>query len=112
MKNFTKQDLKPNMILELKEFNGDNRIICYYVGTSILPLNYGSFLNLSDFSEDKRKYAHTTATYSLNQTDEEKKIGIMRLGELVVRESEFDRTRQVKVLQCLQRGRPFIGSYF
>jgi archaellum biogenesis ATPase FlaH len=69
-------------------------------------------LSLSDFSEDKRKYAHTTATYSLNQTDEEKKIGIMRLGELVIRESEFDRTRQVKVLQCLQRGRPFIGSYF
>jgi len=69
-------------------------------------------LSLSDFSEDKRKYAHTTATYSLNQTDEEKKIGIMRIGELVVRESEFDRTRQVKVLQCLQRGRPFIGSYF
>lgn len=52
MNNFTKQDLKPNMILELKEFNGINRTICYYVGTSILPLNYGSFLNLSDFSED------------------------------------------------------------
>ena len=69
-------------------------------------------LSLSDFSEDKRKYAHTTATYSLNQTDVEKKIGLMRLGELVVRESDFDRTRQVKVLQCLQRGRPFIGSYF
>lgn len=69
-------------------------------------------ITLTDFSEDKRKYAHTTATYSLNQTDEEKKIGIMRLGELVIRESEFDRTRQVKVLQCLQRGRPFIGSYF
>lgn len=69
-------------------------------------------LTLADFSEDKRKYAHTTATYSLNQTDEEKKIGIMRLGELVVRESESDRTRQVKMLQCLQRGRPFIGSFF
>lgn len=69
-------------------------------------------ITLTDFSEDKRKYAHTTATYSLNQTDEEKKIGIMRLGELMIRESEFDRTRQVKVLQCLQRGRPFIGSYF
>ena len=69
-------------------------------------------ISLSDFSEDKRKYAHTTATYSLNQTDEEKKIGILRIGELVVRESEFDRTRQIKVLQCLQRGRPFIGSFF
>ncbi len=81
--------------------------------TQAAASSYGKeTITLSDFSEDKRKYAHTTAVYSLNQTDEEKKIGIMRLGELVIRESEFDRTRQVKVLQCLQRGRPFIGSYF
>lgn len=81
--------------------------------TQAAASSYGKeTITLTDFSEDKRKYAHTTATYSLNQTDEEKKIGIMRLGELVIRESEFDRTRQVKVLQCLQRGRPFIGSYF
>lgn len=69
-------------------------------------------IKLSDFSEDKRKYAHTTAMYALNQTDEEKKLGIMRISELVIRDDEFDRTRQVKVLQCLQKGRPFIGSFF
>lgn len=69
-------------------------------------------IQLSDFSEDKRKYAHITAMYSLNQSDEEKKIGIMRIGELMLREGAFDRTRQVKVLQRLQQGRPHIGSYF
>ena len=69
-------------------------------------------IDLTDFSEDKRKFAHVTAMYGMNQTPEEKKLGILRLNELVVRESDFDSTRQVKVLQCLSRGRPLIGSYF
>jgi hypothetical protein len=49
--------------------------------------------------------------YALNQTAEEKRIGILRIGELVIRDDEFDWKRQVKILQCLQRGRPLIGSY-
>lgn len=68
-------------------------------------------ITLKDFSEDKRKYAHVTAMYALNQTAEEKRIGILRIGELVIRDDEFDWKRQVKILQCLQRGRPLIGSY-
>lgn len=69
-------------------------------------------LRLSDFSEDKRKYAHVTAMYGLNQTFEEKKIGIMRINEMVVREADFDTTCTIKVLQRLQMGRPFLGSFF
>jgi len=64
-----------------------------------------------DFSEDKRKYAHVTAMYGLNQTEEEKQIGIMRLNELVVREGDFSTSNQIKVLQRLQIGRPVLGSY-
>jgi len=69
-------------------------------------------LKRGDFSEDKRKYAHVTAMYGLNQTDEEKKIGIMRLNEMVVRDDEFNITRQVRLLQRLEIGRPFLGSYW
>lgn len=68
-------------------------------------------LRLKDFSETKTKYAHVTAMYGLNQTDDEKKIGIMRINELVIREGDFDRINQIKVLQRLQTGRPFLGSY-
>ena len=68
-------------------------------------------LDLSDYSEDKRKYAHTTAMYGLNQLPDEKRIGLLRINELVIRESDFDRERPVTVLQRLQMGRPFIGSY-
>jgi len=68
-------------------------------------------LNKSNFSEDKRKYAHVTAMYGLNQTEREKQIGIMRLNELVVRDGDFNAANQCKILQRLQMGRPFLGSY-
>jgi len=73
-------------------------------------------LKLSNFSEDKRKYAHVTAMYGMNQDKEsvsrEKKLGIVRFNELVVREGSFDTTSQVTVLQNLNIGRPYLGSYF
>jgi hypothetical protein len=68
-------------------------------------------LGLSNFSEDKRKYGHVTAFFGLNQTEDEKRIGIMRINELVVRDGAFDRAKQVRVLQCLEIGRPFLDSY-
>jgi len=71
-------------------------------------------LRLSNFSEDKRKYAHVTAMYGLNQDPKgrEKQLGIMRINEMVVREDDFSNARQVTVLQNLHRGRPFLGSYW
>jgi hypothetical protein len=68
-------------------------------------------LNRSNFSEDKRKYAHVTAMYGLNQTEIEKEIGLIRLNELVIRDGDFSSKNQCKVLQRLQMGRPFLGSY-
>jgi hypothetical protein len=68
-------------------------------------------LSIDDFSEDKRKFAHVTAMYGLNQTPDEKRIGIMRINELVVREADFDSHHPVTVLQRLQMGRPVLGSY-
>jgi hypothetical protein len=68
-------------------------------------------LSLDDFSEDKRKYAHVTAMYGLNQTIDEKRIGLMRISPLVVREDDFITSDEVKILQRLQIGKPFLGSY-
>ena len=71
-------------------------------------------LRMNNFSEDKRKYGHVTAMWGLNQDskDREKIIGVMRINEIVKREGEFFHTREVKVLQNLKRGRPFLGSYW
>jgi hypothetical protein len=80
--------------------------------TQAAASSYGKeILRLSDFSEDKRVYAHVTAMYGLNQTEEEKQIGIMRINEMVVREADYSSKRTVKVLQRLETGRPFLGSF-
>jgi hypothetical protein len=65
-----------------------------------------------NFSEDKRKYAHVTGVLALNQTEEEKMAGLMRIGWVFLRESDYDRRRTVKVIQCLQVGKPCIASYW
>ena len=70
-------------------------------------------LALKNFSEDKRKYAHVTAMWGLNQdpSGREKKLGIMRINELVIREGAFANDNQVYILQNLYRGRPFLSSF-
>ena len=71
-------------------------------------------LDLNNFSEDKRKYAHVTAMYGLNQDPEgrEKELGLMRINKIVIREGDFHPTQEVYVLQRLQIGRPFLGSFY
>ncbi len=70
-------------------------------------------LSLSNFSEDKRKLSHVTAQYGLNQDPEgrEKRLGILRINEIVVREGEFSPDNEVVVLQDLSIGRPYLESY-
>ena len=69
-------------------------------------------LTMSNFSEDKRKFAHVTAMFGLNQSPDgrEKQLGIMRINELVVREGAALQT-DVTVLQDLRRGRPCLESF-
>lgn len=71
-------------------------------------------LKMENFSEDKRKYAHPTAFYGLNQDHKgrEKSLGIMRINEIVIREGDFSNANQVHLLQNLRRGRPFLDSYW
>jgi hypothetical protein len=71
-------------------------------------------LSIANFSEDKRKFAHVTAMYGLNQDrhGREKELGIMRLNQLVVRESEFSVNNQVRILQNLRRGQACLSSFW
>lgn len=71
-------------------------------------------LTLANYSEDKRKYGHVTAMWGLNQdtTGREKELKIMRLNQMVMRDGDFSVKNQVHVLQNLQRGRPYIASYW
>jgi len=71
-------------------------------------------LSPKNFSEDKRKFAHVTAMYGLNQdrSGREKDLGIMRLNEIFIREGAFSKSKQVYILQNLKRGQPALSSYW
>ncbi len=69
-------------------------------------------LALSNFSEDKRKYGHVTAMYAINQNQKDKSEKVQRIATLILREGEFNTMHQVKVLQCLTLGKPYVDSYW
>lgn len=61
-------------------------------------------------SEDIRKIAHVNLMGVLNQTATEKRYGIMRFGIISHRHEHFDELTQVKILQQLEIGQPFLDS--
>lgn len=67
-------------------------------------------LSMSNFSEDKRKFAHVTAMVGINQTPLEKESQIQRLNYLVRREDEFFSSRHVYVAGCLAVANPCVRS--
>jgi hypothetical protein len=86
---------------------------CLVIGATLADAkSYDAYLlKLSNFSEDKRKYAHATDFIGMNQTDEQKKIGLLRLNRILSREDEFSEKDQIWIMQRLQKGRPFLGSF-
>ena len=70
-------------------------------------------VGLQNFSEDKRKYAHVTAMWGLNQDPKgrEKRLGLMRINELVVREGQYSVDSEVTVLQDLRIAHAVRESY-
>jgi hypothetical protein len=63
-----------------------------------------------NFSEDKRKLAHVTGMFALNQTIEEQELGIMRLNWLKRREGAYKETSCVHVAGSLALANPAIIS--
>jgi hypothetical protein len=60
----------------------------------------------SNFSEDKRKLAHVTACYGINQIEEEKTRGLMRLNYIARREGEYSEGKCIWCASCLGIGNP------
>ena len=69
------------------------------------------WITSKNFSESKQKNAHVTGMITLNQTREEKRRKVMRLGTILTREEEFDDHKGVAILQSLEQGRPLIASF-
>ena len=69
-------------------------------------------IDMSNFSEDKRKFAHVTGMIGINQTYEEKKNGIQRLNWIVRREEESYDKDCLYVAGCLALANTCIRSAF
>jgi len=64
----------------------------------------------SNFSEDKRKIGHVTACIGINQTDNEKLAGLMRLNYVAKREGEYIEGVCVWCAPCLALANPVMKS--
>ena len=71
-----------------------------------------STITRANFTEDKRKFAHVTGFLGLNQTMEEKQLGIYRFNWLKLREGSYSESRCVHVAGCLALANPMICSCF
>lgn len=69
-------------------------------------------LDMSNFSDDKRKFAHVTAMLGINQSPQEKEQQIQRLNFLVMRDSDFITDKVVFVGNCLKIASPAVISSF
>lgn len=63
-----------------------------------------------DIPEDVRILGNVDALYGLNQTDWEKEQGVMRLNVLIHRWRDWNRLKQVKVLQQLAAGQFYLDA--
>jgi len=67
-------------------------------------------LRMTNFSEDKRKYAHVTAMFGINQEDEEKEQQLYRLNTLVFRGRPFTQEKCIWTACCLPLANPCVLS--
>lgn len=67
-------------------------------------------IGMEHTSEDKRKQAHVTGVIAINQTVEEKKKQVMRLGWTALREDDYSVDSEVYIAGCLSLANPAIIS--
>ena len=66
--------------------------------------------DMRNFSEDKRKNAHATGIFAINQDDGEKSKGLQRLNWLVLRDADYDSAQHVWVAGCMAVCNPAVRS--
>ena len=95
----------------MRALSQERHCLCLSASQSDAASYYVDWITMKNFSEDKRKFSHVTGNITLNQTVEEKKRGLMRLGKLAVREEESNESQYVTIMQSLAMGRPLLASF-
>jgi hypothetical protein len=90
-----------------------SRHILYITATQADANSYEKeTMTRSNFSNDKRKLAHVTGMFAINQTQVEKDKGVFRLNWVALREGAYSEGQTVAVAGNLSIGRPCITSCF
>ena len=95
-----------------KEEEGEDRSAIQSAVTPYPETYTGEVQTRQNYSEDKRKYSHVNVMIGMSQTDEEKRLGLMKFNTLVSREGEYITSSVCYVLQCLRTGEPVVDSVF
>lgn len=82
---------------------------CVVTATQSDADSYGSSLmNLSNFSEDKRKYSHVNTMFSINRTDDEMEDQVARLAIMLSREKKVSTKKVVFCAGCYAISNPAV----
>lgn len=69
-------------------------------------------IDMDNFSEDKRKRGHITATYGINMTDAERELGLSRINCIRSRANKFDPRKDLHCAGSLALAAPMMFSVF
>lgn len=95
-----------------KSLNNKRHILLISATQADAETYTGEVQTRQNYSEDKRKYSHVNVMIGMSQTDEEKRLGLMKFNTLVSREGEYITSSVCYVLQCLRTGEPVVDSVF
>jgi len=104
------RDKKNERYQALRRLSQDRKLLLLSASQSDAQGFSKLFLDRSNFSEDRRILDHCTAMFGLNMTIKEKKKGIIRINDIVGRETEGG--NYVNVFHRLQMGQPVLGSFY
>ena len=86
---------------------------CVVTATQVKRTAYkAEVISMDDTADDKRKLAHVTAMYGINQSEEEKKQQVFRLNHVVLREGSYVGSECLYTAGCLAVANPCILSSF
>jgi len=108
--NLSPRDQKNERNQSIRRLSQDRKCLLLSASQSDAQGFSKLFLDRSNFSEDRRILDHCTAMFGLNMTIYEKKKGIVRINDIVGRETEGG--NYVNVLHRLQMGQPVLGSFY
>jgi len=102
---------KLNSIWMAHDALAKNRDVLLITGTHTIKSTLTKDIEQSDITEDSRKMHHVNTCVALNQTDEEERDGIMRVGYLFARGERRTRNKACVLLQQLSVGQFCLDSY-